>query len=490
MLNFGQETEQLEFKKTTGELREAAVDIAAILNKHGGGSLYFGILPNGDVKGFSVNESTLRDVSRVIFEAIKPQIYPEIKKVTLDGRDLIEVTFSGTDFPYSAFGRYYLRVADESREMTPGELRQKMMVKPLKSGWETVITNHGFDDIDEEMLERFYRRGRECGRLPDEPYEPGVLLEKLGLASDGRLNNAGYYLFGKNGPVVLKAAVFATDTKLTFLDINRFEDNIFRLIEIADNYIKKNIRWRAEINGLYRDEIPEIPVDALREVVVNSFVHADYCDLSQHEIDIHPGRVVIYNPGEFPRELSPEDFIAGSSSSILRNELIAKALYLCHDIEAFGSGFKRIYSACSDAGVTCSYRKNVYGFAFEFCRRLLWEDTEPIDVSEAPAGAYADFFGSQRSSQWVPLGKSIASNSRRREPGVAEMKATRKLPFGSTEYKVYELLQRQPAMTRSELSARTGKTVRTIQRVLNSLREKGLIKRIGADKNGYWEVQE
>ena len=64
------------------------------------------------------------------------------------------------------------------------------------------------------------------------------------------------------------------------------------------------------------------------------------------------------------------------------------------------------------------------------------------------------------------------------------------MPFGSTEYKVYELLQRQPAMTRSELSARTGKTVRTIQRVLNSLREKGLIKRIGADKNGYWEVQE
>ena len=84
MINFGHETEELEFKKTTGELHDAMIDIVAILNKHGQGTLYFGITPSGDVKGLQVVESTLRDVSRIVFESIKPQIYPQIQKITID----------------------------------------------------------------------------------------------------------------------------------------------------------------------------------------------------------------------------------------------------------------------------------------------------------------------------------------------------------------------------------------------------------------------
>ena len=85
-MNLGKETEMLEFKKTTGEMKEAMVSIVAILNKHGVGTLYFGVKPNGDVTGQDVSESTLRDVSRAVYESIKPQIYPAIKEEILDGR--------------------------------------------------------------------------------------------------------------------------------------------------------------------------------------------------------------------------------------------------------------------------------------------------------------------------------------------------------------------------------------------------------------------
>lgn len=71
-------------------------------------------------------------------------------------------------------------------------------------------------------------------------------------------------------PFTLKMAVFASDEKLTFWDINRAEDNIFRLVNTALTYIKKNIRWRAEIGNVTREEIPEIPLKALREIVINS----------------------------------------------------------------------------------------------------------------------------------------------------------------------------------------------------------------------------
>ena len=48
-MNLGKETETLEFKKTTGEMKEAMISISSILNKHGIGTLYFGVKPNGDI---------------------------------------------------------------------------------------------------------------------------------------------------------------------------------------------------------------------------------------------------------------------------------------------------------------------------------------------------------------------------------------------------------------------------------------------------------
>ena len=47
-MNLGKETETLEFKKTTGEKKEAMISISSILNKHGIGTIYFGVKPNGD----------------------------------------------------------------------------------------------------------------------------------------------------------------------------------------------------------------------------------------------------------------------------------------------------------------------------------------------------------------------------------------------------------------------------------------------------------
>ena len=445
MINFGHETEELEFKRSTGEVHDAMKDVVAILNKHEKGILYFGVAPNGDVKGLQIAESTLRDVSRVVFESIKPQIYPQIQKITIDGCDIIEVKFSGKNKPYSAYGKYYIRVADESRELTPAELKEMMLSSEYSERWEQFETEYTIKDVDEAALKDFYNRATACGRLPDEGFDAEKLLNKLSLLKNGKLNNAGYVLFGNNGPITLKMAVFASDEKLTFLDINRAEDNIFRLVDTALTYIKKNIRWRAEIGSVTREEIPEIPLKALREIVINSFAHAQYGTTTQHEIDIHPGKVVIYNPGEFPPEFSPEDFATKNLSSIIRNELIAKVLYLCHDIESFGSGFKRVYSLCIQNGVGCSYEKTPIGFSFIFLRN------DPNATTNVP-----------KDNKDVPI------------------------VLSKTEKAVYELLKVQPNLTREELSIEISKTVKTVQRALDGLKAKGLISRVGTNRSGYW----
>lgn len=60
------ESETLELKKSTSELKEAVISIAAILNKHGKGRLYFGVKSDGTPVGQQVSDATLREVSRAI----------------------------------------------------------------------------------------------------------------------------------------------------------------------------------------------------------------------------------------------------------------------------------------------------------------------------------------------------------------------------------------------------------------------------------------
>ena len=448
-MNLGKETETLEFKKTTGEIKAAVVSIAAILNKHGVGTLYFGVKPNGDVMGQEVSESSLRDVSRNVFESIKPQIYPAITEVVLEDKHLIKVEFSGDHTPYSAFGRYYLRIADEDREVTPEELKEFFGANKYRGKWEHAKSEASSKQINKSTIKRFWEKAVASGRLPSGKYTCPVILNRFGLVKGDSLTNAGEALFGNTHPVTLKTAIFATDEKLTFLDMKMFEDNILNLMDVAEDYIVKNIHWRSEITGFEREEIPEIPVAVIREVLANGFAHSIYDARTYHEICIHPSMITIYSPGEYASPHKPEEYIKGNFQSEIRNPLIAKMLFLCKAIEQFGSGFKRIDSLCKDAGVKYSYENVSNGFKF-----ILYRPQIISDISDVTSN--------------VTYGDGEALNK--------------------TEQAVLAVLNQNPEISREEIAERVSKTVRTVQRALGSLVDKGYIRRVGAKKNSTWEV--
>ena len=77
-MNLGRENEIVEFKETSGEINEAVIDIVAMLNKHGRGTLYFGVKNNGNVIGFQIGDSTERDISRA--EKARQQSEPDSKE--------------------------------------------------------------------------------------------------------------------------------------------------------------------------------------------------------------------------------------------------------------------------------------------------------------------------------------------------------------------------------------------------------------------------
>lgn len=435
-----------EFKKTTGEINEAMISISAILNKHKKGKLFFGLKNDGTPFKFEITDSTIRDVSRKIFESIKPQIIPTIKIENMEGTDVIVVEFSGNDIPYSAFGKYYIRTADEDRELSPSELRKIMIGQEYVENWENITSNETLHDVDDKTLKSFYNSAINCNRMPKIEYNKKQLLEQLGVVSRDNLTNAGVMLFSKKTPITLKMAVFATEHKTTFLDIAREEGNIFHLIDSAVSYIVKNIRWRVEIDddGIHRKEIPEVPIDAIREAVINSFAHARYDIPIQHEIDIFSNRIVITNPGSFANDHEPIDFVNKDIRSYLRNEAIAHALYLCKDVESFGSGIKKIYSLCNEAKVNVSYENEESSFSISFSR----------------------------------MDRNVLPNDNEQNGEISDV-----------ELSIYNAIKENPYITNEELAESTGKSLRTISRAIFQLKGKKLIERVGSNKMGYWKAK-
>lgn len=367
------------------------------------------------------------------------------------GKSVIEVTFYGNNRPYSSKGIYYIRTADEDRVLPPHELRQ-LFEYNKNSSWYKQLTAYTMDDIDTSSFEKFYKRATACGRLNEQEYKPEAILSKLGLIVNGNLTNAAYYLFANSQPIVLKMAVFATDEKLTFIDINRVKGNIIDLIDKAYTYIKENIRWRADIVGLNRVETPEIPVKALREIICNSFAHARYNASTEHEIDIHPGKVVVYNPGEFPIGYKPEDFVSEDIQSMVRNPLILDILYLSDDVESYSSGLRKVYRECKEYDVGIDYRIGQEGFAFIFKRKN--------DVN-------------------------VVSGDVNNVVNVASGDVNKTLTY--SEKCVLGFLKEDSYSTAAGIAQKIGKSSRTVQRILDSLKSKKAIERIGGTK-GYWKI--
>ena len=116
------------------------------------------------------------------------------------------------------------------------------------------------------------------------------------------------------------------------------------------DFIRKHL-WQGQvIEGVRRPETLTIPPVALREVLINAVVHADYAQTgAPFRISLFENRLEIENPGLLPLGMTVEDLPQGVSK--LRNRVIARVFKETGLVEHWGSGIQRMRSACLDAGL-------------------------------------------------------------------------------------------------------------------------------------------
>lgn len=443
------ENEELEFKKSVSELKEGVISLSSMLNKRGHGVLMFGIKNDGSVVGQQIGDMTTNNIVNEIKNHLQPHVNPKIDIIEIDDKKIISVEVSGDEKPYSAYGRYFKRCDDQDLKMSNNELEECFLDKDITySKWEKEITKYTIDDVDENLVINYIDKANELNRMDYRYISLEDALSKLGLIENGYLNNAGYYLFSSRKPLMVKFARFASDECITFIDNRQFFGNIFECIEESYRYIMSSINFNAAIKDFIRVEKPEIPLEALREIIVNSFAHMKVTPGDYNEIIITPTKIKIYNPGTIAFNKSPLDFANGILGSKIRNPLIALTLYKNKTIEAFGTGFRRVFEICKKENVPYYYQKEGNGFAFYFERK----------------------------------------NTSLIENNISEKDKNNNLT--ASEMKVLDLINKNKKIESISNAAKTLNVSNiTVQRALSNLVKENIIVRKGSNKEGYWELK-
>lgn len=195
------ESEDLEFKKTTGQRTEAAKTVCALLNGLGG-FVVFGVSDKGETIGQQVTAKTLEDIALEL-RRIEPLAFPEIETVNIgNDKSVIVIRVTGTMGTYCYDGRPYIRHGPTTQIMPRGEYEKRVVDKfhahrrwenELAPDWVTI------EDLDQEEIQTTLQNAIKLGRMKQPSHtDAESILRGLSLFDDGRLINAAVALYGKS----------------------------------------------------------------------------------------------------------------------------------------------------------------------------------------------------------------------------------------------------------------------------------------------------
>lgn len=429
-MNIGIETENIEFKKSTSELKEGLISLSSMLNKHGYGTLYFGIKDNGDVIGQQIGDKTLRDISQAIANNIKPQLIPTIVLELFDNKNIIKVQVNGSNKPYSAFGKYYIRTADEDRELSPEQLRDLMLkreeadlIVKIKSSYKNLTFN---------QLKTFYiSKGL---TINSESFE-----KNLGLFQNDHDYNLMAELLADKNDISIKVATFSGTNKSQLIKRNEYGFKcLLTAMEQVINYVESLNDTKVSLGGHQRQELQLFDISCFREAWINACLHSSWEKLNPPAVYIFSDRIEIISTGGLPQDLSVDEFYRGISRPI--NQKLQKIFGQLGYVEQTGHGIPLIIN---------NYGKQ----AFEIMDNYL--------------------------NVIIPFTKSMVAE---RTAKISNQQ------MNSSQQLIYNLLNNHPEYTIKDLVRETNISDGYVRKIINNLKTAGYLERIGSNKNGRWKV--
>ena len=254
-------------------------------------------------------------------------------------------------------GRYYLRVADQSKPVT-GDDVLRLAAERAALPWETQTTlqvprSATAPDKLSKLVNALRASDRVKPSVKEKPDDE--LLDHYQLAQGGYLTHLGILCLGQQhqraqlttAPVIQFIKYDEHGQKVNKLVWDDHTLNPMELIEAVWVEVP-DFRERYELpDGLYRQNVPAFDEVVVRELLVNALVHRPYTQRGDIFLNLHPDRLEVVNPGPLPLGVTPQNVL---HTTVRRNEHLARLFHDLKLMEREGSGFDKIFEVLLSQG--------------------------------------------------------------------------------------------------------------------------------------------
>ena len=428
----------VEFKESAD--KSLPSEVCAFANASGG-RVFIGVNDNGCVVGADISNAARSRVQDTI-----NQIEPHLK-VDIEVQDNIMIVTvpEGTQKPYSCAKGFYLRSGPNSQK-----LERDSIIEFFQSEGRVRYDEMIREDlpVTERFNENAYRQYVKLAKI-SEVLERDTILKNLncvGMCHEKLcFTNAGALFFRSNDEDVMfrhagiVCALYKGVDKAYILDVKELNGDLVSNIDDVMIFLKKHLRMHYKIESLQRENVLELPEDALREAVVNAVCHRDYFEKGARVmVEIYDNRVDIVSPGGVCKGITHENF---GTVSITRNSVIASMLYRIGYIEQMGTGIMRMKNAAREAQI------------------------------EEPTFELSGFF------------KVTFKRNAFQSTGTSDVQA---IKTSDRKQMILRYLEEHGKATGSEIASLTGLSKSRVRAILHEMAGEGMVEKIGVNRYAYY----
>ncbi len=457
------ECQNIEWKETWND--DYLKWVCAFANAEGG-SICVGIDDSGKIYPLKNEKKLLEDLPNKIRDVLG--IIADVKLIPTESGDYIRIDVPAYPHLISYHGRFYYRSGSTVQELKGAALEQ-IILKKRHMSWDAVtVPGVSIDDLSTKAFDIFRRKAVENKRKDKSFLDESnaSILQNLNLISNGELTRAAVLLFHPDPEKFfiaarIKLGFFQTEADIIYQD--EFRGSLFEQMDQIESVIYlKYLKAYITYDGFQRRDEYLFPRAALREAILNSVIHKTYDSCVAIQIKIFEDRIVIYNAGILPENWTIEDLMKPHTSKPF-NPLIAEAFYRAGEIESWGRGIEKITAACSNVGIEPPHYKFLSGYILTF--------DASAKLAEIKEKIQREIGGQEKSTDQASMPNTVPNT----------------VPVS---VKIVELIKTNGSLPVSEMASVLKLSLRTTRRKIAQLQAEGLIKRIGADKNGCWVISE
>lgn len=320
-----------------------------------GGKILIGVNDKREIIGLNddINIFDLKDsIVNHIDDRCTPSIFPDIYTVYVSDKVICVIDIKkGQDLPYFEKNKgkelgTYMRIGSTNRIVELEAIQELERQKRHIGFDELVRKDYVFEDLD---LRPLYTKFKEIGK---DLKQSDLLNLKLIYEENNQLfpTNGLLILLGILDNVTIKCALFKGNDMSIFVDRKEYKGDLFSQIDATESFIINYLKLSSTFNGMQRVDTLEIPIEVLKESIMNAIIHRDYSRRgSDIKVALFDDMLNIVSPGEYLIDTFPIDMSSGRSE--IRNPVIARVFKELNYIETWGSGLPRILNACMKKGL-------------------------------------------------------------------------------------------------------------------------------------------